>query len=215
MMGDRNFQDTIQGALDSIGRELHEEIDPNDIDTIHVQEVVQCLRRSYYDRTNPDEPVRKGFSDLLTGLLRMLQKESSPKELDMDGISLRGRADIMFDSSVMLFRSSDEEMDNPRADDVLYLNACMWIYDKSDGVIIYVTSDRKEVAFSVTRNKGMFQEVIRRARVLHDLLDEKKIPIVEPSGECSRCQYYERCFIKKRNSGQKSLAEMLGMAKDD
>lgn len=214
-MGDRNFQDTIQGALDSIGRELHEEIDPNDIDTIHVQEVVQCLRRSYYDRTDPDEPVRKGFSDLLTGLLRMLQKESSPKELDMDGISLRGRADIMFDSSVMLFRSSDEEMDNPRADDVLYLNACMWIYDKSDGVIIYVTSDRKEVAFSVTRNKGMFQEVIRRARVLHDLLDEKKIPIVEPSGECSGCQYYERCFIKKRNSGQKSLAEMLGMAKDD
>ena len=215
MMGDRNFQNTVRSALDSIGRELVEEIDPKNTGTIHIQEAVQCLRRSYYDRTDPEEIRREGFGDLLTGLLRKLQYGSKPGEFAIDGITLKGRADIMVDDSVLLFRSAAGPIENPRANDILYLNACMWVYDRPEGVIVYVTADRKEVAFSLTRSKKMFQEVVRRVRVLHDLLEEQKTPIVEPSSECSGCQYYERCFITRRNSKQKSLAEMLGMGKGD
>ena len=61
----------------------------------------------------------------------------------------------------------------------------------------------------------MFEEVIRRVRVLNDLLKEEKTPILEPSTECLECQYYERCFLKKRHSKQISLAEMMGMGKKD
>ena len=41
-------------------------------------------------------------------------------------------------------------------------------------------------------------------------LIEQKTPILEPSTECSDCQYYERCFMKKKNTKQLDLAEMLG-----
>ena len=61
----------------------------------------------------------------------------------------------------------------------------------------------------------MFEEVIRRVRVLNDLLKEQKTPILEPSPECSDCQYYERCFMKKKNAKQLSLGEMLGIGKKD
>ena len=61
----------------------------------------------------------------------------------------------------------------------------------------------------------MFEEVIRRVRVLNNLLKEKKAPILEPSSECSDCQYYERCFVKRKNAKQISLAEMFGMSKKD
>ena len=35
----------------------------------------------------------------------------------------------------------------------------MWIYDKSDGIIVYISGDKKETTFSISRNKKMFEEV--------------------------------------------------------
>ncbi len=49
MMGDRDFRTIIQTALGSIGKELQLDIDSENVQTIHLQEVVQCLRRSYFD----------------------------------------------------------------------------------------------------------------------------------------------------------------------
>ena len=215
MMGDRDFRSIIQNAIGSIGKELEIDIDSKDIQTIHLQEVVQCLRRSYYDRIEPQEIERRGFNELLSGLLRKLQYGSEPKEFPIDGINLKGQADMIVDDSILLFRAAINELESPQANDVLYLNACMWIYDKSDGVIIYITGDRKETTFSITRNKKMFEEIIRRVKVLNDLLKEQKTPILEPSVDCSDCQYYERCFMKKVNTKQMSLAEMLGLGKKE
>jgi CRISPR-associated exonuclease Cas4 len=61
----------------------------------------------------------------------------------------------------------------------------------------------------------MFEEIIRRVRVLNDLLKEQKTPILEPSSDCSNCQYYERCFMKRKNTKQMSLGDILGMGKRD
>jgi len=210
MMGDRDFRGIIENALNSIGKELEIDIDSADIQTIHLHEVVHCLRRSYYDRIDPQEVQRKGFNELLSGLLRKLQYGSDPKEFDIDDIKLKGQVDMLIDDSIFLFRGATGELENPHADDVLYLNACMWIYDKPDGIIVYLTGDRKETTFSISRSKKMFEEIVRRVRVLNDLLKDQKTPILEPSTECSECQYYERCFMKKKNTKQLDLAEMLG-----
>ena len=215
MMGDRNFRTIIHSAIGSIGKELEIEIDSKNIQTIHLQEVVQCLRRSYYDRIDPNEVERRGFNELLSGLLRKLEYGSEPKEFAIDDIKLKGQVDMIVDDSILLFRSTIGELENPQANDVLYLNACMWIYDKVDGVIVYITGDKKETTFSVTRNKKMFEEVIRRVRVLNDLLKEQKTPILEPSSDCSNCQYYERCFMKRKNTKQMSLLGILGVDKKD
>ena len=214
-MGDRDFRNIIQNAIGSIGKELEIEIDSKDNQTIHLNEVVQCLRRSYYDRIDPKEIERRGFNDLLSGLLRKLQYGSEPKEFAMNEVTLKGQTDMIVDDSILLFRSATDELENPLANDILYLNACMWIYEKDDGMIVYITGDRKETTFSLTRNKKMFEEVIRRVRVLNDLLKQQKTPILEPSLACSDCQYYERCFLKRKNAKQITLAKMLGMSKKD
>jgi CRISPR-associated exonuclease Cas4 len=213
MMGDRDFRTTIQSALRSIGKELQLDIDPKNIQTIHLQEVVQCLRRSYFDRIDPIEIERRGFNELLSGLLRKLEYGSEPKEFEIDDIKLQGQTDMMVDDAIMLFRPRQSELENPLANDVLYLNACLWIYDKTEGIVVYISGDRKETTFSLTRNKKMFEEVIRRVRVLNNLLKEQKAPILEPSTECSECQYYEKCFMKKKNSKHVDIGEMLGIGK--
>jgi len=61
----------------------------------------------------------------------------------------------------------------------------------------------------------MFEEIIRRVRVLHDLLKEQKTPILEPSSDCSNCQYYERCFMKKKHTKQVTLLGILGAGNKD
>jgi len=213
MMGDRDFRTTIQTALSSIGKELQLDIDPKNIQTIHLQEVVQCLRRSYFDRIDPVEIERRGFNELLSGLLRKLEYGSEPKVFEIDDIKLEGQTDMIVDDAILLFRPAQGELENPIANDVLYLNACLWIYDKTEGIVVYMSGDRKETTFSLTRNKKMFEEVIRRVRVLNNLLKEQKAPILEPSAECSECQYYEKCFMKKKNSKHVDIGEMLGMGK--
>ena len=170
MMGDRDFRTIIQTALSSIGRELELDIDSKNAQSIHLQEVVQCLRRSYFDRIDPIEIERRGFNELLSGLLRKLEYGSEPKEFEIDDIKLKGQTDMIVDDVIMLFRSAQSELDNPLANDVLYLNACLWIYDKTEGIVVYITGDRKETTFSLTRNKKMFEEVIRRVRVLTNLI---------------------------------------------
>ena len=215
MMGDRDFRSIVENALDSIGKELEINVDSANVQTIHLHEVVQCMRRSFYDRVDPQEIQRNGFNELLSGLLRKLQYGSEPKEFEIDDIKLRGQVDMLVDDSIILLRgAASTELESPYASDILYLNACMWIYDKADGIIVYITGDRKETTFSVSRNKKMFEEVIRRVRVLNNLLKEKKTPILEPSTECTDCQYFERCFLKK-NTKQIALAEMLGFGKKD
>ena len=214
MMGDRDFRSVVKNAVDSIGRELEIEIDAKDIKTIHLKEVVQCLRRSYYDRIDPKEVERRGFNDLLSGMLRKLQYGSNPKEFAIDDIKLRGQVDMMVDDSIILFRPANTSLETPLANDLLYLNACMWIYDKTNGIIIYITGNKEEIMFSLTRDKKMFEEAIRRVRVLSDLLKEQKTPILEPSNDCTDCQYYQRCFITKKDTKQVSLSEMLGLNKD-
>ena len=152
-MGDRDFRTTIQNAIKSIGNELEVNIDSKNFETIHLQEVVRCMRRSYYDRLEPLEIERRGFNELLSGLLRKLEYGSNPKDFEINEIKLRGQADMIVDDAILLFRSATEEIENPHASDVLYLNACMWIYDKEDGMVVYITGDRKESTFSLTRNK--------------------------------------------------------------
>lgn len=213
-MGDRDFQNVVKNTLDSIGRELEIQIDVKDIKTIHLKEVVQCLRRSYYDRVDSKEVERRGFNDLLSGLLRKLQYGSNPKEFAIDDIKLRGHADMIADDSIILFRPSNAIQETPLANDVLYINACMWIYDKKDGIVIYISDHKQETIFSLTRDKKMFEEVIRRVRVLNDLLKEQKTPILEPSNDCTDCQYYQRCFITKKNAKQLSLSGILGLEKN-
>jgi len=215
MMGDRDYRSIIKNAIDSIGRELQVEIDADDFKTINLLEAVQCLRRSYYDRTDSKEIERRGFNDLLSGLLRKLEYGSEPKEFAIDDIKLKGQADMLIEDTIIIFRPTKTIPESPHANDLLYLNACLWIYDKSDGMIIYITSDKEEFTFSLTRNKKMFEEVIRRVRVLNDLLEGGKTPILEPSLNCMDCQYYQRCFISKKHSKQLTLAEMLGLSKEN
>ncbi|GBF24243.1 CRISPR-associated exonuclease Cas4 [archaeon MnTg01] len=215
MMGDRDYRQLIKSAIESIGRDIEPKIDPKDNKTIYIHEVVRCLRRSYYDRTAPIELIRTSFNNLMTGLLQKMEYGGKEGEYSIDDITLKGKADMIVDDAIIIFRSTMQNPESPFALDLLYLNACMWLFKKDEGVVVYLTPDGKEASFSLSKENKMFEELVRRVRVLKDLLEEKKVPILEPSIECSSCQYYERCFVKQKIGKQIKIEEMFGLGKPD
>jgi CRISPR-associated exonuclease Cas4 len=215
MMGERDYRQVIKNTIDSIGREIEPQIDAKDTKTIHLHEVVRCLRRSYYDRIDPLEPERTSFNNLVSGLLRKIQYGSKPGEYTIEDIKLRGQPDMIVDDAVIIFRAATVLPEMPLSSDALYLNACLWIFNKTDGIIVYLSGDGKEVSFTITKEKKMFEETVRRVRVLNNLLGEKKVPILEPSEECSSCQYYERCYLKQKRGRGINIQDLLGLGKSE
>ena len=213
MMGDRDYRNLIRGALDAIGKEVEIKIDVTDNNTIGIHEITGCIRRAYFNRVDPLDYHHQSFGELSAGLLHKLHYGTKKAEFDLGEIKLIGSADMIVDDAVILFRSADGSIENPLATDMLYLNACLWMYNKNDGIIVYITSDKHESSFSLTKNKFMFEETVRRVRVLHDLLVEKKTPILEPSLECSACQYYQRCYTKQKMGKSISIGSLMGMKK--
>ena len=209
--GDRDYKQIVRDAIDSIGEDIEFKIDAKDISTIYLQEAVKCLRRSFYDRTDPLETEQTQFNKVLGGLFRKMKSQASIGNYDMDGgLALKGQVDMIKDDVVLIFRSIDKFPENPMPVDILYVNACMWMFEKIEGVIVYITPDGKEDSFVTNRNQRMFEEVIRRTKVFHDLLNEKKVPIIEPSTDCQDCQYYERCYIRKKEGKTITIASLFG-----
>jgi CRISPR-associated exonuclease Cas4 len=214
MMGDRDYRTTINNAIDVITRETESQVsNPQDNKTIYLHEVLRCMRRSYFDRFDRKESTSKNLIDVMGSLIRKLPYGSKMGEFAIEDIKLKGQVDMIVDDVVIIFKIVSSPPEVPIAFDILYLNAGMWIFNKTEGVVVYLTNDGKESSFIVLREKKMFEEVIRRVRVFSNLIGEKKTPILEPSIECSSCQYYERCFIKKQEGKQMSLSDLFGSKK--
>ena len=215
--GDRDYKQVVRDAIDSIGEDISLKIDTKDINTIYLYEATKCLRRSFYDRMDPLETEQTQFNKVLGGLFRKMKSNATTGRYDMDGgLVLKGEADMIKDDVILIFRSVDKFPENPMPADMLYLNACMWLFEKIEGVIVYITPDGKEDSFVANRNQKMFEEVIRRTKVLHDLLEKNKAdpkakpPIIEPSLDCLDCQYYERCYIKKKTGKTITISSLFG-----
>jgi len=215
--GDRDYKQIVRDAIDSMGEDIEIKIESKDVNTIHLHEATKCLRLSYYDRTDPLDTEQTQFNKVLGGLFRKMKSKSSIGEYDMGGgLVLKGQADMIQEDVILLFRSIDKFPENPLPMDLLYVNACMWMFNKIEGVVVYITPDGKEESFVTNRNQKMFEEVIRRTKVFHDLIERRntdpkaKPPIIEPSMDCLDCQYYERCYIRKKEGKQITISSLFG-----
>jgi len=217
VVGDRDYKQIVREAIDSIGEDAQLKFDTKNPNIIYLHEATKCLRRSFYDRTEPLETEQTQFNKVLGGLFRKMKSQATIGKYEMDnGLALKGQVDMIKDDVVMIFRSVNRYPENPLPADILYVNACMWMFDKIEGVVVYITPDGKEESFVTNKNQKMFEEVIRRTKVFHDLIERRntdpkaKPPIIEPSMDCLDCQYYERCYIRKKEGKQITLSSLFG-----
>ena len=199
MLGGKNLHEMIENAIDDIYENLSIKIDKTNSDKIHAIEASGCTRFAYYERKDslPSDNAAK-VSTLLRNSVRHSLSNSSG-EYKIDTLSLEVNVDmIMANEFIVRFEIVPALPEVPHPQHMLYLNACLFAFNKDEGFLIYITEEGKMVEFSVTKNNRMFEELVRRARVLSTLLKENRVPIVEPSSICTSCKYFERCYARKK-----------------
>lgn len=205
MLGGRDLRDTIEKSLDKLHEDLSVKIDKKNPDRIHALEASGCTRFAYYERKDPLPVDSISRISILLGSAVRHSLSNVRSEYKADGLSLEANADmIMADEFVIRFEVVQVLPEVPHPRHLLYLNACLFAFNKNDGILIYITAEGKSIEFSVTKNNRMFEEIIRRARVLSTLLKDNKVPIVEPSELCVSCKYYERCYARKQVKDESS-----------
>lgn len=217
MLGDRDVRKMIEKTFDKIYSNIEQISNKNDPDIIHVLEASHCTRLSYYERKDPvntQDSVAKISILLKDGIRRSFSNIDG--EYKIDNLTIQATADTIIDDQfVVRFELVTKLPDVPHPRDLLYLNACLFVFNKIDGVLIYVTAEGKTLGFLITKNNRMFEEVIRRARILSTLLKEGKIPIIEPCDLCLSCKYYERCYYRERKISNFSLESLFGRGKKE
>ena len=209
MLGGRNFHKLIEDELIKISKKLTLDYDSNGI---HVSEITRCTRLSYFERMDPfvDE-YSNALSNISKGSLTKLLNGIT-REYKVDDLILYATVDLMIDNEMIInFVPVSILPEYPHPNDLLYTNASMFIFDIQGGFIVYFTPEGKFVEFSVSESKRMFEQVVRRARILYLLLKEKKTPVVEPSELCFSCKYFQRCFGQQKES--EHLLDILGIGK--
>lgn len=205
MLGDRDIRKTIEKSIDKLHEDLNVKIDKGNPDRIHAVEACGCTRFAYYERKDPLPADNQSKISILLGAAMRHSLSNARGEYKIDSLSLEVNADlIMADEYVVRFEVVPALPEVPHPRDLLYLNACLFAFNKDDGILIYITAEGKTVEFSVTKNNRMFEETVRRARVLSTLLKDGKAPIVEPSELCLNCRYYERCYARKQVKDESS-----------
>ncbi len=213
MLGDIDIRRMIEKTIDKIYDDF-QNVDNRNPDRIHALEVSRCTRLSYYERKDP-------LRDDKTARMSILLKDSIRRtfnnirgEYKVDNLILEVNADMVINEEFILrFEVVTNLPEIPHPRDLLYLNACLFAFNKSDGIIMYINLEGKTIGFSVTKNNRMFEEIIRRTRVLNTLLRESKVPIVEPSDLCLTCKYYQRCYYREKKTSNFSLETLLGLGK--
>jgi len=81
-----------------------------------------------------------------------------------DGLALKGQVDMIEDDVVMIFRAVNRYPENPLPLDILFVNACMWMFNKIEGVIVYITPDGKEESFVTNKNQKMLKRRLEELR---------------------------------------------------
>ena len=209
MLGGRNFHKLIEDELIKISKKLALDYDSNGI---HVSEITRCSRLSYFERMDPfvDE-YSNALSNIFKGSLTKLLNGIT-REYKIDDLTIYATVDLMIDNDMIInFVPVSKLPEYPHPNDLLYTNASMFIFDIQGGFIVYFTPEGKFVEFSVSESKRMFEQVVRRARILYLLLKEKKTPVVEPSELCFSCKYVQRCFGQQNES--EHLLDILGIGK--
>lgn len=209
MLGNRDFHKIIEDGLIKASKGLALEYDASGI---HVSEITRCSRLSYFERVDPfEDESSNALQNILRGSVRKLLNGKT-RQYEIDDLTIYATIDLIVSNDMIVNLVPVSKLpDYPHPNDLLYSNACLFIFESQGCFIVYFTPDGKFVEFSVSESKRMFEQVVRRARILHLLLKEKKTPVVEPSELCLSCKYYQRCFGQQKES--EHLLDILGIGK--
>jgi CRISPR-associated exonuclease Cas4 len=213
MLGSRDYPMIINEKLNQIfsGRKKKAELD---FHNIRVEEAIQCTRLSYFDRMEPIEDITPQIINNLVreGFLNLMK--STEAKYKIEDLTLVVTPDLVLDGELIAnFHLVSILPDSVSPRDMLFANACLFALDKELAIVVYITPEGTHTQFFVGKSNRMFEQVVRRARILSMLLEERKKPVIEPSPFCVGCKYNDRCFPQQKDKSPQLLEDLFGTNK--
>lgn len=213
MLGSRDYPKVINEKLNQIylGANKRRKLD---YQTITVEEAIRCARLSYFDRMEPAEQITPETINCLLkeGFLTIMN--STEVEYKVEDLSLLVKPNLVLNNELVVnFHIVSTLPDNVLPADMLYANACLFALERDLSIVVYVTPEGSHAQFFVGKSNRMFEQVVRRARILSILLKEGKKPVIEPSNFCAVCKYNDRCFPQQKDRSPALLEGLFGASK--
>jgi len=179
-------------------------------DTVHVGEVVQCLRKSWFNRKYGDVRNLNHLSDskcviLGLGLASHFVLEEALRELGYvvekpvtvefpNGLKLIGTPDGFNSQVVLEIKTVNSIPSKPYPHHVLQLNTYLNMLNMDLGLIIYICKRNGRIKiFEVRRDTRKYLEVLERAKRLYYHISKDIPPDPEPSHLCNYCEWRLHC----------------------
>ena len=136
-----------------------------------------ATRLAYYGRKDPcpaDNATR--ISTLIKDKLGVRLKVAQGN-IELIALCSMQYPDLVIDDELVVrFEVVTEPPDIPHPRDLLYLNACLFAFNKPEGILLYLYWRRESAEFSITKNNRMFQEIIRRVSHTKHIIERKQSP---------------------------------------
>lgn len=213
MLGSRDYPKVINEKLKQIYTNGSKKTEL-DFHTILIEEAIQCTRLSYFDRMEPEEDITPLIINnlLREGFLNIMK--STVAKYKIEDLTLVVTPDLVLDRDLIAnFHLVSILPDSVGPKEMLFANACLFALDKELAIVVYITPEGTHTQFFVGKSNRMFEQVVRRARILSMLLEEGKKPVIEPSTFCIGCKYNDRCFPQQKDSSPQLLEGLFGASK--
>jgi len=181
---------------------------------IHVHEIVQCLRKSYYERKygssdfnhlSDTKCVILGLGLITHDALEALFMEyfkadvEVPFELEFrvrDKLfKLVGTVDVALADAIVDLKTVNKIPDRPYDHHYDQVQLYMYLSDAPIAYIVYICKkDGRVKVFQVTRDENRISHLLNRAYDYAIYLIEDKVPPAEPNVLCKYCEYSLKCF---------------------
>ena len=173
---------------------------------IHVTEVTQCLRRSYFLRTrlvqlSPANALRLIGDEVHKALQEVLKRYGYEVEfrvaIDAGDVKLVGHVDAYHPKGkyIIEFKTVAKIPKSPYPNHLMQTQAYIALTYSRTGFIAYIARDNGDVkVFKVRPNKQTLRKLILRARELSKALTKGGPPRPEKSPLCNQCEFKYLCL---------------------
>ena len=175
-----------------------------DINTVHVTEVTQCLRKSFLMRKEGEALLSKEIFEgksihhYISYLIEKYRKGiESEVEYEVDlGLLCKVlmKPDVILDDRVVEIKTTElNKIARPFPEHELQANFYAFVLNKPFYEIVYIKRKGEPIAFVEHPDVKMFFHVVRRIELYHNYLLKDELPEMETK-YCHRCPFYYKCY---------------------
>jgi len=190
-------------------------------DEIHVHEVVQCLRKSYYERKYYSKryehisdtksvilglglAVHEALENIFSRVLGAECEKEFVKTVYIAGndIKVVGTVDLWINGTVVDLKTVNKIPDRPYDHHILQLQMYMWLTDTDTAYVVYICKrDGRVRVHGVVRDQRVIDRLIDRVAVFYKHLRDDTVPPPEETILCKYCEYSLDCFANGKSGG--------------